>query len=174
MKKTLNNNTFGLLSVLCSILLMASCGIYSFTGGDVGNAKTIQIDYINNNAPLVEPTLSQSFTTALQDYFITQTSLSLVKNNGDLQFEGEITKYTPDTPIAATADQTAAQTRLTIEVNIRFYNREDETKNFEKKISHFYDYAADEVLEGDVLETAYDEIFERIHQNIFNASVANW
>jgi len=161
------------LTTYIALILLSSCGIYSFTGGDVGNAKTIQIDFFNNNASLIEPTLSQSYTISLQDYFITQTSLSLNKSGGDLQFEGEITRYTI-TPITATADQTAAQNRLTIEINVRFYNREDETKNFERKFSHFYDYDADVILEGTDLETAYEEIFERINQNIFNASIANW
>ncbi|MGY5355115.1 LptE family protein [Wenyingzhuangia sp. IMCC45467] len=159
-----------IISAFCSIV---SCGIYSFTGGDVGNAKTIQVDFFNNNANLVEPSLSQAFTLALQDFFITQTNLDLVKSSGDLQFEGEITRYSI-TPMTATADQTAAQNRLTVEVNVRFYNRTDEKKNFEKRFSHFYDYDANAILQGASLETAYEEIFERITQNIFNASVANW
>ena len=150
-----------------------SCGIYSFTGGDTGDAKTIQISFFNNNAQLVEPTLSQEFTINLQDFFITQTNLNLVKKSGDLQFEGEIIRYTI-TPMTATADQTASQNRLTIVFNVRFYNRTDESKNFEKKFTHFYDYDADEILEGTNLETAYEEIFERVNQDIFNASVANW
>lgn len=161
------------LIIFTSLFTLISCGIYSFTGGDTGNAKTIQVDFFNNNADLVEPSLSQSFTLALQDFFITQTNLDLIKSNGDLQFEGEITRYTI-TPITATADQTAAQNRLTLQVNVRFYNRTDEKKNFEKKFSHFYDYDANTILQGSSLDTAFEEIFERITQNIFNASVANW
>ena len=161
------------LTVFATLFTVISCGIYSFTGGDTGNAKTIQVDFFNNNANLVEPGLSQAFTLALQDFFITQTNLDLVKASGDLQFEGEITRYTI-TPMTATADQTAAQNRLTVEVNVRFYNRTDEKKNFEKRFSHFYDYDANTILQGATLEAAYEEIFERITQNIFNASVANW
>lgn len=161
------------LLILATLSTIISCGIYSFTGGDTGDAKTIQISFFNNNAQLVEPTLSQEFTINLQDFFITQTNLNLVKSSGDLQFEGEITRYTI-TPMTATAQQTAAQNRLTIEFNIRFYNRTDETKNFEKRFSHFHDYDANTILQGASLEAAYEEIFERVNQNIFNASVANW
>ena len=161
------------LTVFATLFTVISCGIYSFTGGDTGNAKTIQVDFFNNNANLVEPSLSQAFTLALQDFFITQTNLDLVKTGGDLQFEGEITRYSI-TPMTATADQTAAQNRLTLEVNVRFYNRTDEKKNFEKRFSHFYDYPANDILQGADLEAAYEEIFERITQNIFNASLANW
>jgi len=159
--------------VFLSLTTMLSCGIYSFTGGDTGDATTIQIDFFNNNAQLIEASLSQEFTLNLQDFFITQTNLNLVKNSGELQFEGEITRYTI-TPMSATADQTAAQNRLTIEFNVRFYNRIDENKNFEKRFSHFFDYDADEILQDTLLESAFQEIFDRVNQDIFNASVANW
>lgn len=153
-------------------LTFVSCGIYSFTGAKI-DAKTIQIDYFPNNAILVEPTLSQKFTVALQDLFLQQSNLNLVKNEGELQFEGEITDYTI-LPTAATAEQTAALNRLTIKVKVRFYNNLNEDDNFEKTFSHFYDYGANEQLIGSTLEDALSEIFDRITQDIFNASVAKW
>jgi len=162
-----------LIYSLSLLLTLYSCGIYTFTGGDTGNAKTIQIDYFPNNAPLVEPGLSQQFTQSLQDLFLRQTNLSLVNANGDLLFEGEITNYRV-TPMTATADQTAAQSRLTVVVNVRFFNNLDEKKNFEKKFTHFYDFGGSEQLTGSLLESALEEIFERVTQDIFNASVANW
>jgi len=155
------------------LVTITGCGIYSFTGGDTGNAKTLQINYFPNNARLVEPGLSQKFTQELQDLFLRQTNLSLVKSNGDLFFEGEITNYRV-TPMTATSDQTAAQSRLTIVINVRFYNKLDEKKDFEQKFTHFSDFGANEQLSGSVLDTALEEIFERITQDIFNASVANW
>ncbi|MEI6865576.1 LptE family protein [Flavicella sp.] len=161
--------------LFCTILILniISCGVYSFTGGDTGSAKTIQINYFPNNATLVEPGLSQQFTQELQDLFLRQTNLNLVKANGDLFFEGEITNYRV-TPMTATAEQTAAQSRLTIVINIRFYNKLDANKDFEKRFTHFSDFSADEQLTGTVLEGALEEIFERIIQDVFNASVANW
>ena len=162
-----------LVPCLCLLLLSVSCGIYSLTGGDTGNAKTLQIDFFPNNAPLIEPGLSQSFTQALQDLFIRQTNLNLVKTKGDLFFEGEISNYTI-TPMTSTANQTAAQNRLTIVINVRFYNNLEEDKSFEKRFTHFYDYPANDILSGSNLDSAFEEIFERVTQDIFNASVANW
>lgn len=158
------------------ILLLAfaqGCGVYSFTGGDTGDAETVQIDFFPNNAQLVEPTVSQRFTTALQDLFVRQTNLNLTRTGGDLHFEGEITDY-KILPITATADQRAAQNRLTIAVRVRYYNNLDEEKNFERSFSFYSDYGADQQLTGGVLDGALEEIFERITQDIFNASVANW
>jgi hypothetical protein len=167
MKKTV----LGFVSL--SLFFALGCGVYSFTGGSTGDAQTIQIDFFTNTAPLVEPTLSQSFTLALQDLFLRQTNLKLTDSGGDLHFEGEITQYRI-IPIAATAEQTAAQNRLTIGVRVRFYNRLNEEDNFEQTFSFYSDYDGNLQLTGAVLESAYDEIFERITQDIFNAAVAKW
>ncbi len=158
---------------LTVFLSLASCGIYSFTGGNTGDAKTIQIDFFPNTAALVEPGLSQDFTISLQDLFVRQTNLNLVPSGGDLQFEGEIVTYRI-TPMSATADQRAAQNRLTIGVNVRYYNNLVEEDNFEKRFSFYYDYPGSEQLIGSTLEDAWVEIFNRINQDIFNASVAKW
>ena len=162
-----------LFAAIILLLLPAGCGVYSFTGGSTGDAKTVQINTFVNNASLVEPSLSQKFTLALQDRFLRQTNLSLTNSGGDLLFEGEITQYRI-IPVTATADQRAAQNRLTIAVRVRYYNRLNEDDNFEKTFSFYSDYDANLQLTGSVLETAYQEIFERITQDIFNAAVAKW
>ncbi|CAL2057199.1 LptE family protein [Tenacibaculum sp. 190524A05c] len=155
------------------MLVAIGCGAYSFTGGNTGNAKTIQVNFFPNQAALVEPSLSQRFTQDLQDLFTRQTNLTLVRAGGDLRFEGEITGYRIS-PISATSNQTAAQNRLTISVNVRFTNALEEKDDFEKQFSFYYDYGASQQLAGSVLEAAYDEILPRITQDIFNASVAKW
>ncbi|PWG04651.1 LptE family protein [Polaribacter aquimarinus] len=156
-----------------STLFLVGCGAYSFTGGNTGAAKTIQIDFFPNQAPLVEPTLSQTFTQNLQDLFTRQTNLTLVNSNGDLYFSGEITDYRIN-PMSASANQTAAQNRLTVTVNVRFVNKLNEKDDFEKQFSFYSDVDATAQLTGGVLETALEEILERITQDIFNASVAKW
>ena len=159
--------------LLVSSVLLIACGAYSFTGGSTGDAKTLQIDFFSNQAPLVEPTLSQRFTQDLQDLFTRQTNLTLIKSNGDLYFSGEITGYRVN-PMSATAAQTAAQNRLTVTINVRFVNKLIEKDDFEKQFSFYSDFDANAQLTGGVLEAALDEIIERITQDIFNASVAKW
>jgi len=164
---------YSLIIVIIILTFTQSCGVYSFTGGSTGDAKTIQIDYFPNNAQLVEPRLSQEFTLALQDLFLRQTNLSLVKSNGDLQLEGEITQYRIE-PMTATAQQTAAQNRLTIAINVRFFNKLKKEDNFEQTFSFYYDFGANQQLTGSVVDDAFKVIFDRITQDIFNASVAKW
>ena len=152
---------------------LLGCGIYSFTGADTGDAKSFQVNFFQNNAELVEPGLDIDFTNALQDLIVNQTSLDLVNNNGDLIFEGEITEYRI-APMTATAQNTAAQNRLTIGVNVRYFNALDEEKDFEKRFSFFFDYPANAQLTGSTRDEAFEVIFERLTQDIFNASLANW
>ncbi len=158
---------------IISSLALVQCGAYSFTGGNTGDAETIQIDFFPNQAPLVEPALTQRFTNDLQDLFTRQTNLTLTNTNGDLHFSGEITGFRI-TPLSGTANQTAAQNRLTVSVNVRFENKLVEKDNFEKVFSFYSDFDANSQLTGGVLEAALDEIIERITQDIFNASVAKW
>ncbi|WP_299059911.1 LptE family protein [uncultured Polaribacter sp.] len=154
-------------------LLFIACGAYSFTGGSTGNAKTLQVDFFPNEAALIEPTLSQRFTQDMLDLFTRQTNLTTVSSNGDLYFSGEITGYRIN-PMSATAQQTAAQNRLTITVNVRFENKLIEKDNFEKQFSFYSDFDGSAQLTGSILEAALDEILERITQDVFNASVAKW
>lgn len=154
-------------------LLSQSCGIYSFSGADVGAAKTFQVNYFQNAAAIVEPGIDRTFTLQLQDLIQSQTNLSLTDSNGDLVYEGEIMDYYV-APMSATAQSTAALNRLTIVVNVRFYNTLNPEKDFERRFSHYYDYPANAQLSGAVLATALEEIFTRITQDIFNASLANW
>jgi hypothetical protein len=167
---------FYIATLIITSLLITSCfSYYSMTGGDTGKAKTLQIDFFRNNAPLVEPSLSQEFTQSLQDLFYRQTNLSPAPtgSRGDIHFEGEITDY-KIAPMSATAQQTAAQNRLTITINVRYFNKFIEKDNFEKPFSFYYDYPATTQLIGGNLDTAFNEILERITQDIFTATIGKW
>ena len=156
-------------------LFSVSCSVkYSFTGASISTkTKSFQVNYFQNNSNLVEPGIDRDFTNKLIDLMINQTSLELVKSNGDLIFEGEIVEYRIS-PTTATANNTAAQNRLTIGINVRFFDKNDSESDFEKRFSFYYDYPGNSQLIGSQKETAVDEIFERITQDIFNEALAKW
>ncbi len=164
-----------IIALLSFVLLLQGCKYYSFTGADINysTTKTFQVNLFQNNAPLVEPGLGRDFTIELQDLIQNQTSLELVNNGGDLIYEGEIVEYYI-APITATAQSTAAQNRITIGVNVRFYNNKEEDKDFEQRFSFYFDYPGNAQLTGSVRDDALTEIFDRITQDIFNKSLANW
>ena len=164
-----------ILRVIVLFIFATSCSVkYSLTGASISpETKTFQVNYFQNTAPLIEAGIERDFTNKLIDLLINQTSLELVKSNGDLTYEGEIVEYRIS-PTTATANNTAAQNRLTIAVNVRFFDKSDSEADFEKRFSFYYDYAGNIQLVGGQKDIAVDEIFERITQDIFNASLAKW
>ncbi|MBO7074721.1 MAG: LptE family protein [Bacteroidales bacterium] len=161
------------LLILIAALVLTSCGIYSFTGASIpAEAKTVSVQHFPNNANLVNPMLSDIITNNLRDRFMNQTSLDEVPDNGDLAIEGEIVDY-KTSPTAITGDQVAALNRLTITVNVRFYNRFDESKNFEQKFTQYDDYPSNEDLNV-VQEALVTTICDKLCEDIFNKAVVNW
>ena len=162
-----------LYMVIVLALLCQGCGIYSFSGASIPpEAKTVSVQYFPNQAQLINPTLSNDFTTALRDAMMNQTSLDMVDSGGDLAFEGEITDYRT-TPVAITAGQTAALNRLTITVNVRFVNMFDESKNFETKFTHYEDYPSEQDLNA-VQESLTGTTIEALVEDVFNKALVNW
>jgi|TARA_B100000497_G_scaffold93090_1_gene104085 predicted small secreted protein len=167
------------IKIIFALILVSitfnSCGTYSFTGADIdySTTKTFQVNYFKNDAPIVEPGIGRDFTLKLQDLLLNQTNLDLVNSNGDLIFEGEIIEYYI-APITATSEITAAQNRLTIIINVRFYNTKEELKDFDQRFRFYYDYPGSSQLVGSQKDEAINVIFERITQDIFNTSLANW
>lgn len=162
------------VSILLFSLLILGCGVYSFSGISIPpDTKTFQVNYFQNNAPLIEPGLERDFTIALQDLILNQTNLSLVNSGGDLTYEGEITEYRIS-PTTAQSNSTAAQNRLTIGVRVRFYDKNTPDEEFEQPFTFYYDYPGAAQLVGSQKDTAIEEIFERLTQDIFNATLAKW
>jgi len=162
-----------LLSIIILAITINGCSVYNFTGTGKIDAKTFQVNYFQNTADIVEPGIERTFTNKLQEIIQNQTNLNLTNSNGDLLYEGEIVDYRI-TPMQATAAQTAAESRLTIAVMVRFTNKNKESDNFEKRFSFFRDYQGSELPIGSTLNGYIDEIFERITQDIFNESLAKW
>lgn len=171
LKSVLKYGNLGFL--LLSAGLFTSCWWYSFSGTSIDpEAKTISVKYIENRAERINPSLSNTLTEALQDRYVKQTRLALVSEEGDYQIEGEIVSYTTQ-PMAVTAEEVAAQNRLTVNVKIRFINKINPKKNFNKNFSSYEDYAS--TLSLDAVENSLCEtIVEKIVEEIFNATVADW
>jgi hypothetical protein len=163
------------------VLTQSSCGVsvnYSMSGTST-SAKTISITEFYNNTDLGQANMGQTFTNQLKNYFIQNSSIAVVLEEGELQLEGEITDFrlTPIAPVSTgdpNAINSASSTRLTITVKASYLNTLDETMSFKDKTFSFYkDFPNDQNF-TDVEEQYTRQIFERIVNDIFNASVANW
>lgn len=159
--------------IIFLLIAIPGCGIYSFTGASIPpGAKTVSVSYFPNRAPLVEPTLSETFTNALRDIFTNQTNLQMVNSNGDLALSGEIVNY-EITPIAIQGNQTAAQNRLTITIKVQFINKLEPSKDFESTFSQYLDYPSTTDFNS-VKSELINTISKNLADNIFNKAVVNW
>ena len=154
--------------------LVSACGIYSFSGTSIQpDVKTITIDFFEYKALRVNPSLSNDITEALRTQFRRMTKLEQVDLDGDLEISGEITGYDVKAT-AVTADEVAAQNRLTITVSVSFQNRKYPDDDFENQsFSAYEDY--DSTLSLDSVESSLcQEIISKLIEDIFNATVAQW
>lgn len=162
-----------------SLLFLASCGSYSFTGGTT-NAKTISIGEFYNNADLGPANMGQTFTNDLKTYIIQNSSLSVVQGEGELQMSGEIMDFrlSPIAPVSSGNEDernTASSTRLTITVRVTYVNTLDETMSFKDKNFSFYrDFDNETNNFADIEEQLMRQIFDQLMLDIYNASIANW
>lgn len=167
----MKNLKYTLILLIC--LSALGCKVnYSFSG-ITETPETFQVNFFQNNADLIEPGLDRDFTIALQDLIVNQTSAQLLTSGAEVIYEGEIVEYRIS-PMTATSENTAAQNRLTIGVNVRYINTKDEEKDLEQRFSFFYDYPANDQLTGSIKDTAFEEIFERLTQDIVNATLSDW
>lgn len=163
-----------LLLVVAGSGLFQSCKVsYSFTGASLSPlVKTFTVYYFPNRARLINPNLSQQLTEGLQDKLLRQTSLDLVEDRGDLEFEGQITGY--DTrPMNISQGDRAAQTRLTVTVRVKYTNNLNHDEDWEKTFTAYEDFDATRIL-SEVEDELVEAILEKLTEDIFNASIANW
>ena len=155
--------------------ILSGCSLsYKFNGAsiDYNLTKTIMISDFPNQAPLVYPPLEQRFNEELKDLFTRNTRLQFVKQNADLEMEGEIVGYSL-TPLAVQEDSFASETRLTLTVRMRFRNNKVEGQDREESISAYRNFPADRML-TDVQDQLIAELVKEIVDQIFNVTMSNW
>ncbi len=161
-----------IIIIALTLLSLTGCGIYSFTGTSIQpDVKSVVINYFEYKALRVNPSLSNEMTEALKDQFKRLTKLEEVDMDGDLEIVGEIIGYDVKAT-AITADEVAAQNRLTVGVKIYFTNRKYPEDDFEKSFSAYADFDAMQPLDA-VEATLCEEIIEKLVDDIFNSTVAN-
>ena len=175
-----SSKTF-LLSLVLLVSTIFGC-TYGFSGASINYdiSKTISIaNFFNDAEGGGLPNMGQLFTEGLKDYFQQRTKLELVPNQGDLQFEGAISRYdvTPQAIVSSGDNNQADRSglmRLTIAVEVSFLNKNKEEDNFKRTFSFFSDYDPQTTTLNTIEAQLVDEVFEVIIYEIFQSSVAQW
>ena len=166
---------FRAASLIITAFLLGGCSVvkYSFSGTSIQpDVKTVTINYFEYKALKVNPSLSNDLTEAMKDKFRKLTKLEQVEMDGDLELQGAVTGYEVRAS-AVTANEVAAQNRLTVSVSLKFMNRKYPEEDFEKSFSAYSDYDSTNSLDA-VEATLCEEIVEKLVEDMFNASVAQW
>ena len=135
---------------LLVVVVLGGCSMvkYSFSGTSIQpEVKTVTINYFDYKALKVNPNLSNDLTEALRDKFRKLTKLEQVDMDGDLELQGEVTGYEVRAA-AVTANEVAAQNRLTVTVKLKFTNRKFPEDDFEKNFSAYADYDSTNSLDA--------------------------
>lgn len=173
------NSLKNLFILFFSVSMLNSC--YTFTGSSLKDEKTVQINEFPNNAALVNPTLSQQFSTDIQNRFLQRTTLKGTKSNPDILIEGEITDYTiTPTNISSNTQTTTSggtiqesQNKLTITVKVHYENKLHSELSFDRTYTDEAAFNAS-LSQSDIETSQVKLVTDRIINKIFNDIVANW
>ncbi|MFD0794565.1 LptE family protein [Mucilaginibacter litoreus] len=167
-----------LVTGVCMVVaLFTSCSYrLSLNGSSIpADLKTIDIEFFENNAQLVVPTLSQQFTEALKNRVRTTTRLSIVRGEAGATISGAITGYTiAPVSIQATSGNTApiaGASRLTITVRVKYDYEADKKLSFDESFTRYKDYTGDIAAQEQALIA---DINKQLTEDIFNRAFANW
>lgn len=164
-----------LLLLTLAVIGAVSCRIsYKFNGAalDYNVYRTVRVGQFPIRAALVYPPLQQTFENDLIDYITRNTRLQTTDGAADLEIEGEITGYNLS-PQAVTENAYASQTRLTIQVRVRYTDNKQENKDIDQTFSAYRDFDSSQML-TDVQDQLIEEISDELVNLIFNATLGDW
>ena len=173
--KSIKIHFFSLLVCTGCIFALVSCAVsIKFNGAniDYSTTRSISVADFPNNAPMVNPTLSNNLSEGIRDLYQRQTRLEVLRKGGDLELEGEIIGY-DIAAMAISADSYASETKLTIRVRVRFTNNINPEESFEKTYSAFQTFDSSQML-SDVQDELCNTMITEIAESIYNDTVAKW
>jgi hypothetical protein len=160
--------------VICAFLISSCFSVkYSMSGASISpEIKTLSVAYFIDRSNSGQSTLSQQFTDNLREKCRRQTSLKIITEGGDVNFECEITGYSTS-PTAIQSNDQAAKNRFTVTVHAKFTNTSDPKLSYDANFSRFQDYASSKNID-EVTGTLLPQIIDDLTEDIFNKAFVNW
>ena len=163
------------LLIVAAATIISACSVsYKFNGAsiDYTKIKSITIAEFPIRSAYVYGPMGPLFNNELKDQFMGHTRLSMVRRNGDLKLEGEITRYEQRNK-SVSSEGYSAMTELSMTVNVRFTNNVDHNQDFEQQFTATQSYDSALSLNS-VQDELVGKMVKDICEQIFNACVANW
>ncbi len=157
-------------SALLAIVLLQSCGYYSFKGALPSHLKTVAIPLFNNKTPFAGA--PEDLTNQLTDAFMEDNSLAVVdESKADLVLSGSVESILVK-PVIVSAGETVSESKVVVKVHVKCEDRVVNKILFDK---NFEDYG---LMEGDggldERNAAIQTAIEQLTDKILNATLSGW
>lgn len=151
--------------------VLSAC--YSFKGITIPEEiNTFYIKEIENRVRNAPSDIGQVFSETLKEKFLNESKLTYDEFNPDLEFSGEITRYSVSS-VAPQPGEVTAFNRLDISVRISYLNSRDEEDTWQQSFSFYSDYDRTVNL-LDIQDQLIEEIFDQLVEDIFNKAFTTW
>lgn len=156
--------------LLTFILLLSSCGYYSFKGALPSHLKSIAIPLFNDRTP--NAGVREKLTDMLTDAFIEDNTLRLEdETKADLVLTGSINSINT-APAVVKSGEAVTEYKVTVRVKVKC---EDVVMNKVLFDRNFDDYGLmDENAGLDERDAAVDAALEQISEKIVDAVLGDW
>ena len=156
--------------IFISIILAVSqsgCGVYRFNDTDIPpEVNIVKVNFVQNKARLVNPTLAGELTDKLKQKIVSQTRLKQTNgDDADWEISPIITNYSLST--SGISNQQVNSNRLNVAISIEVRDSTQKPKKFD--VSRSFDYpgsmtlqAAEAQLKDEMLRSLTDDMFNRI------------
>lgn len=173
----MNQTTKSLRLFIACLLIVFTCTFATCKYGTKDaspippEVKTFRVNYLENKARYVNPTITPQVTEKLKQKIIGQTRLRQV-NSDDAHYD--ISGYLSDYSVTTTgiANQNATTNRLNVSFHVIFKNTLDQTKDIETDFTRNYDFEAslslpqaEQRLAPEIIKNLVDEIFNKVFSN---------
>ncbi len=155
------------LAVLLVSISQPGCGVYSFTDTSIPDGiNVVKVNFVQNKASYVNPTLAGDLTEKLRRKIISQTRLKQTNgDDADWVISPTITTYSFST--AGISNQQVNTNRLNVGISIEIKDSTQKSKKFD--VTRSFDYPgsmtlqqAEAQLKDDMLRSLTDDMFNRI------------
>ena len=169
-------SNFKVLLFCCLLLTIFNYATCKYSTKDTSpipsEIKTFRVNYLENKARYVNPTLTPQLTEKLKQKIIGQTRLRQV-NGDDAHYDisGYLSDYTVTT--SGISNQNASSNRLNVSFHLIFKNTLDQKKDFEADITNNYDFSAQLNLQQAEVPL-WNDIIKNLVDGIFNKIFSNW
>ncbi len=170
---------FSVFFITCLILVVAGCGVYSFSSGGKSSIKTIAITQFENKT--IESGLSGRMTDLVVDAFIANGSMKVVSESGaEAILVGVLTSYQRNPYTFDESDNVSQYVvKLVFDVTLKKGDVEENiwSETFYSEGYYSTDVALTEDSEVKVATTeeeAQAQAVEKLVQDIINRTTKSW